>query len=249
MKAFVHKLKPANGFAHFIHIGLNLLLPILLFVLVRIRFYQLGFLLLLLSKWRMFAVRPRHWPVHFRVNAVDLMVGCSVIVFMSHSGTAAWQLVWAILFGTWLIFIKPRDGIVGVAAQALIGQIVALMAVFLAWGGAPLVGLVAITWLICYLSARHFFTSFDEEYGGLYAHVWGYFGGALTWVLAHWLLFYGTVSQPTLILSVLALGLGSLYYLNHTDRLSSLIRRQFVITMVAVIMAVLVLSDWSSKIF
>src|SRR5436853_444294 len=142
MRAFIKKLKPTSGFAHFIHIGLNLLLPVLLLILARIRFYQLGFLLLLLSKWRMFAVRPRHWPVHFRINAVDLMVGVSILVFMMHSATGAWQLVWAVVFAIWLLVGKPLNTMLGVALQALIGQTMALMAIFLAWGGAPLAVLV-----------------------------------------------------------------------------------------------------------
>ncbi len=249
MKELINKLKPASGFAHFLHIALNLLLPVMLLVLARIRFYQLGFLLLLLSKWRIFAVRPRHWPVHFRMNAVDLMVGISILVFMMHSDTGAWELVWAVAYGLWLLFGKPLTTMLGVAIQALIGQTMALMALFLAWGTAPLALLVGASWLICYLAARHFFTSFEEPYGSLYSHIWGYFAAALTWILVHWLLFYGAIAQPTLILTVLAIGLGSLYYLSETDRLQTVHRRQFVVSMVAVIVAVLLLSDWSSKIF
>jgi len=249
MRAFIKHLKPASGFAHFVHIGLNILLPVLLLILARIRFYQLGFVLILLSKWRMFAVRPRHWPVHFRINAVDLMVAVSTLIFMMHSGSGAWQVVWAVLYALWLIVGKPLTSMLGVAAQALIGQTMALMAIFLAWGAAPLVGLVVATWGVCYLAARHFFSSFEEPYGSLFANLWGYFAAALTWILAHWLLFYGNIAQPTLILTVLAIGMGSLYYLSETDRLTILWRRQFVVSMTAVIVAILIFSDWSSKIF
>lgn len=241
------RLKPKSGFSHFVHLGLLLLLPALIFVLVRINFTQLALALILLSKWRMFAVRPRYWFANIRQNAVDIMVGASVLVFMANSSSAGWQLLWAGLYAIWLIFIKPQSSIFMVSIQALIAQFTTLVAILLAWVDAPLAGLVVGAWLTCYLSARHFFTSFDEPYSPMYAHVWGYFAGALMWVLAHWLLFYDVISQPALLLSVLGFGFAALYYLDEADRLSDLLRRQFVFIMVAVVVVVLVFSDWGDK--
>ncbi|MEK7603101.1 MAG: hypothetical protein AAB459_02575, partial [Patescibacteria group bacterium] len=97
--------------------------------------------------------------------------------------------------------------------------------------------------------ARHFLTSFDEEHASLFAHTWGYFAAALTWVLSHWLLFYGGfLAQPALLLSVIGFSLAALYYLDETDRLSSGLRRQFVFVMVAIVMVVMVFSDWGDKV-
>ncbi len=247
MGQITQKIRPASGFSHFLHLGLIVLLPALIFVLVRIRFAQLALLLILLSKWRMFAVRPRYWFANVRQNGVDIMVGVSILVFMVNSSTMAWQVAWAVLYGIWLMFIKPGSSIFKVSMQALIAQFVALVALFLAWIGAPLLGLVIATWVICYLSARHFFSGFEEAYNSLYSHTWAYFGGALTWVLAHWLLFYGAIAQPALLLTVLGFGWGALYYLHETDRLSVLIRRQFVVMMAAIVVVILIFSDWGDK--
>lgn len=249
MRALLNKLKPAKGVSHFAHIGLNVIFPLVLFVLVRIFPVWVALLLLFLSKWRMFAVRPRYWPVHVRINAVDLMVGVSIILFMAHNPSEMWQIFWAISFGLWLVFFKPLTGVLGVALQAIVGQTAALMAIFSARNAPPTAVLVIFTWIICYLAARHFFGSFEEVYGALYSHIWAYFSGAFVWIVSHWLLFYATVGQPTLVLTLLSMGLGSIYYLDQTQRLSILVRRQFVVSMVAVIVAVLALSDWSSKIF
>jgi hypothetical protein len=247
MNKVASRLRPKSGFSHFVHLALLTLLPALIFVLVRIRFVQVALALILLSKWRMFAVRPRYWPANVRQNAVDIMVGVSILVFMINSSTAAMQLAWAVAYGIWLIFIKPGSSIFKVSLQAMLGQFTALIALFLAWVDAPLIGLVVAGWAICYLSARHFFSSFDEVYGSLYAHTWGYFAAALMWVLGHWLLFYGLLSQPALLLTVLGVGMGTLYYLDETDRLSLLLRRQFVFIMVAVVVVVLIFSDWGDK--
>jgi hypothetical protein len=133
------------------------------------------------------------------------------------------------------------------AVQAILAQMFGLMALFLGWGGANLAVIVLGSWVICYIAARHFFTSFDEPYMSLLSHSWGYFAAALTWVLGHWLLFYGVVAQPTLLLTVIGFGLATLYYLDQTDRLSLFLRRQFIFIMVAVIFVVLVFSDWGDK--
>lgn len=239
------RLKPKSGFSHFFHLGLNALLPALLYVMVRMGFVPLAASLIILSKWRMFAVRPRYWPANLRANGVDLTVGFSTVIFMSNSGTATWQLVWAVAYAIWLIFIKPGSSVWKTSLQAFIAQTVGLMALFMALGDASLFVLVALVWMISYSVARHFFTSFEEPYTSLYAHTWGYFAAALTWLLGHWLVFYGIVAQPTLLLTVLGFGLSALYYLEQTDRLSVMVRRNFVVMMVAIVLVVILLTDWS----
>jgi hypothetical protein len=240
-------LKPKGGISSAAHFGLVILLPVLLYVMIRIDFIQLALLLVILSKWRMFAVRMRYWPANIRANAVDLMVGISAVIFMASTNTGLWQLIWALLYGVWLIFIKPRSSTLFISLQAGIAQFVALMAMFLTWGDAHRLVLVFVAWLICYLCARHFFTNFDEPYTSLYSHTWGYFGAALVWILSHWLLFYGQLAQPTLLLGVIGFGVATLYYLDQDDRLSSAWRRQFVLMMVAIVVVVLTFSDWGDR--
>lgn len=231
------------------HLALTLLLPMLLYVLVRIDFVPLALFAILLSKWRMFAVRMRYWPAHVRANAVDITVGLSAVLFMASTSVSLWQLFWAALYGLWLLFLKPGSGSRLVSLQAMIGQIAGLSALFLAWGDAPLSVLVLVSWLICYTCARHFFTNFEDSHTSLYAHIWGYFAAALTWVSGHWLLFYayGLVAQPTLLLTVIGYGLAALYYLDQNDRLSLTWRRQFVVMMVVIVAIVITFSDWGDR--
>lgn len=247
MNKLASRIKPKSGFSSLVHLGLTALLPILIYILVRIDFVQLAAALVILSKWRMFAVRPRYWPANMRANAVDIMVGLSIVVFMSSTSVGAWQIAWALLYGLWLVFLKPGSSVLFVSLQAVVAQLTALMALFLLWGDASLFLLVAASWLVCYLCARHFFTSFDEPYASLYAHSWGYFAAALSWLLGHWLLFYGVLAQPTLLLVVIGYGLAAMYYLDQTDRLSVMWRKQFIIMMVAIVVVVLTFSDWGDK--
>jgi hypothetical protein len=80
--------------------------------------------------------------------------------------------------------------------------------------------------------------------------LWAYFGAALAWLLGHWLLFYahGIIAQPTLILSVLGYGLATMYYFDHSERLSPTLRRQFVFIIVAIMFVILTFSDWGDKV-
>jgi len=241
------KIKPASGFAHFVHYLLLGLLPALVFVFVRLDFVPLAVALILLSKWRMFAVKPRHWITNIRANGVDIIVGLSLLIFMVHSGSQAVQLLWAVGYALWLILLKPRSSTVAIMVQALLAQTLGLTAVFLNWGAAPVIGLVPLSWLVCYVAARHFFTAFDEPMTRFFSDLWGYFAAAMVWVLSHWLLFYGVVAQPTLLLTVIGTSIGSIYYLEQNDRLSVLLRRQLVFLMLAVVVVVLIFSKWSNS--
>lgn len=245
------RIKPKDGFSHIIHIAFTVLIPVLVLVFVRLTFVPLALTTILLSKWRMLAVRPRHWWPNIRANAIDIIVGISVLVFMVESGpgqeNGLTKILWAFAYVLWLLMLKPRSGTLMVTVQALVGQTIGLVALWLAWSNKPLIVLVFLTGLICYVSARHFFTNFEESYTPLFAHTWGYFAASLAWVLGHYLLFYGVVSQPALLLTVLGFGLGALYYLEQSDRLSALLRRQFIFIMIAIITVVIVFSDWGDK--
>lgn len=248
MKLLPRNLKPANGIAHFLHLSLLLVLPAAVFVMVRLSFVQIALLIVVLSKWRMFAVRPRFWPANIRANAVDLMVGLSVVLFMARTSSVPLQVLWAVLYGVWLLVIKPKSTMLAVTLQAGIGQFAALSALFLTWDNGPVWGLTLLSGLFCFLAARHFLDTFEEPYAKMLSYIWGYFGAALTWLLSHWLLLYRGVAQPTLLLSAVGYGLAVLYYLDHTDRLNKSLRRQFIFIMVAIVIVVLAFSDWGDKV-
>ena len=97
---------------------------------------------------------------------------------------------------------------------------------------------------ILYYSARHFFASFEEPNYQAYSATWTLFGASLTWILRHWLLFYGPVAQLAVLLSVIGYGLAILYYLAETDKLSKLVQRQVVFVIVAIVTVLLALSKW-----
>jgi hypothetical protein len=205
------RIKPTKGYSHLFYIGLNLLLPLLAYILVRIDFVSVAIVLVLLSKWRMFAVRPRYWVINLIQNGVDIMVAVSLIIFMASTSVVWWQLLWAAAYGTWLVWLKPRYDVLSV------------------------------------LAARHYLTSFEESHSALLAHIWGYFAASLAFVLGHWLLFYGTIAQIIVILTTIGYGLAALYYLDATQRLSKNLNKQLLGIMLAILLIIVLFSNWTGS--
>lgn len=245
MQQLLNKIKPLRGFSHALHIGLNVLLPIAAYILVRIDFVGLAILLVFLAKWQIFAVRPRYWVANIVASGIDILVSISLILFMANTTSTWWQLLWVGLYILWLVGLKPRSDVLSVSAQAMVGQLLALTVLYLKFGDSSLVVLVFGTWAIGYLAARHFLTSFEEPHAALLAHIWAYFSAALAFILGHWLLFYGSVAQIILFLTTIGYTIAALYYLDASERLSPGIERQLVVIMLAVIAIVFAFSNWS----
>jgi hypothetical protein len=239
--------KPTGGYAALLHILLVAALPLLAFVLVRLEFGWVAILLILISKWRMFAVKARHWPAIIRANSVDIFVGLSFVTFMIATEVMSLQLLWAAFYAVWLLLIKPQSGALWVGVQALLAQMLALIAVFYTYAESSTVSLVFLTWVVTYFCARHFLTAFDEAMARATSYAWAFFSASIAWLGGHWLIFYGPIAQPALLLSVLAYGLAAMYYLEHTDRLTVNIRRQFIAVMFMVVIFLIVFSEWSDK--
>lgn len=248
MKQFIAKIKPKAGLAQIFYNLLNILLPFVVYVLVTWDLASSAFVVILLSKWRMLAVRPRFWPANIRANSVDIIVNVALLLFMMQTTSVNLRLLWVGLYLLWLIFIKPATGMFMVSLQAFVGMVSGLMALFVVWGYFPLVVLVAASGLISYLCARHFFDSFEESFARLLSYLWGYFAAALVWILGHWLLYYGIVAQPVLLLTAIGFGLATLYYLDHREKLSGAIQKQIIFIMIATVIIVIIFPGWSDKI-
>lgn len=245
MRQLQAKIKPVQGFSHAAHIGLKALLPLLAYILVRISFVWPAILLVILSKWRMFAVRPRYWLANIIANSVDILVGVALILFMASTVVVWWQVFWMLMYAGWLIWLKPKYDVLSVSAQAMIGQLLGLAVIYLKLGDASLLVLVFSTWVVAYSAARHFLTSFEEPYSALLANIWGFFSACLAFILGHWLLFYGSIAQIILIMTTIGYGLAAIYYLNATDKLTPTLERQLISIMCTVLLIIVALSDWS----
>lgn len=198
----------------------------------------------LFSKWRMYAVKPRHWLANTRANMVDIMVGLSYIIYIVNTENLTTRIIFTLAYIAWVLIIKPGSSSVMVGVQAMIAQLVASIALFNEYSSTSIIGLVFLTWLVCYSVARHFFSSFDEPNGRVMSHIWGIFGAELAWILSHWTLGYGPIPQIALLLTVIGYSFAVSYYLKSTKGLSNSQKNQFIIITAVMIIIVALFSEW-----
>ena len=75
MADFVALRRSRNAFSSLLHVVLNAALAVISIYITWITGSPLiGILLVILSKWRMLAVRPRYWELNIKSNLVDLIV-------------------------------------------------------------------------------------------------------------------------------------------------------------------------------
>ena len=81
MADFVFVRKSRNIVSSMVHVLLNLLLGIgAVLITVLSNSPMLGIILVLASKWRVFAVRARYFFLNLKSNLVDLIIGISIVL-------------------------------------------------------------------------------------------------------------------------------------------------------------------------
>ena len=107
---FLQTARKRNYFGDLLHIMFNMALAVSVFGLMYVGHnILLALILILVSKWRVFAVRPRYWRVNILSNLVDFTVGFSVVVLMYAAAVSQtdygvyYQSVIGVLYAVWLI--------------------------------------------------------------------------------------------------------------------------------------------------
>jgi len=179
-----------------------------------------AFILVLLSKWRVFAVRPQFWFANIQANLVSMIVSVSYVIFLyiansMNVGDAQILLLQGFLVVMdicWLLFLKPQSKRKYVIAQAGVGLFVGVTAIYsvaFGWIASPV---VILTWLIGYATARHVLSSYDDEdHIVLLSLAWGLVMAEIGWLAYHWTIAYRlpiitSVSIPQVSIIVLCLG-------------------------------------------
>ncbi len=156
-------------------------------------------LLVVISKWRVFAVRPRFWWANLRSNMVDFIVSISIVVHMYTINISSLSeprqlllLVGLTLFYiVWLLFIKPRSKRLFVGMQAATAVFLGTAALFTVTYNWPVSLVVIGMWLIGYSAARHILSSYDDETHSLFLSLsWGLVVAEIGWVSYHWAIAY-----------------------------------------------------------
>jgi hypothetical protein len=189
---FLRLTKKRSLLSEFIYVILNIALAVAVLVIVwAVESPWAAFALVLLSKWRVLAVRPRYWFANVQANLVDVIVSVSVVVLLyAASGAVITQCILTALYIVWLLFVKPRSKRVFVTAQAGVALFTGIMALAIIGYDWNVAVVVLVMWLIGYSTARHVFTSYDEVHVTFYSLIWGLVIAELGWFTYHWTFAY-----------------------------------------------------------
>ncbi|MCA9334972.1 hypothetical protein KC953_02405 [Candidatus Saccharibacteria bacterium] len=179
----------------------------------------LAIVLVLLSKWRVLAVRPRYWFAHVEANMVDMIVSFGIAVLIYIAGQTAdsnmltVQVGLTVLYVLWLLFLKPRTRVAAVASQAGVAVVVgtmALMSVSYEW---PSSVVVVMMWLMGYSCARHVLVSHTESDVRLLSLLGGFIFAEIGWLTYHWTIAYPLFFAPQLKVPQVTILLAALSFL------------------------------------
>lgn len=162
----------------------------------------LAYLIVFLSKWRVFAVRPRFWFANIQTNLVDFLMGIAVVTLLWQSVGNLWlQLALTALFALWLIVLKPQSKRIWVVIQSGVVQLVALGALFNIAHVLPVFVVALLGGFIGYVVARHAIHSYGEEVEDVtLSLIWGMVIAELSW-----LTYYRTIAYTSLKITQISL--------------------------------------------
>ncbi len=215
---FLRVVKRRSLVSELVYILLNVGLAIAILVVVwAIESPLPAFALVLLSKWRILAVRPRYWFAHLQANMVDLIVSLGLVVVLSSIGRVMGeqgiliQVLLTLAYIAWLLVLKPRTKRSYVVAQAGVALFVGVSALYLVSYEWPSSLVVAVMWVIGYTTARHVLSAYSESQLTFLSLVWGFVIAQIGWLAYHWTIAYRLpfidgIMLPQVAIIVVALG-------------------------------------------
>lgn len=214
--------KSRNNLSTFLHVLMNVLLGVgTIIVGVLTGSWLIGFILVLVSKWRMFAVRPRYLFLNLKSNLVDLIVGFSFVFLAYFSGEALLPVHYllAISYVVWLLFIKPRTTPSWTLFQALAAVFLGTSASVIACAAENPALLVLLEFLIGYAAARHVLAQNDNSLeDGFPAFAFALLFSEVALFFHSWLIIYTftdfgiMIPQLSIVLSVFAFMAERVYF-------------------------------------
>lgn len=193
MADYVLMRKSRNVISSVLHVILNILLGVGSIALTVLTASWIpGLFLVVLSKWRVFAVRPRFWMVNILSNMVDFIVGAS-FVFIAYCSGAAWlpiHIVLAVGYTAWLLFLKPRSSGFANELQSLVTVFLGTTATTMLFASSNSIFMALMCFLIGFSASRHVLVQSDENEFGLLTLTTGLISAEIAWLCNSWLIVY-----------------------------------------------------------
>lgn len=217
MADFIMLRKGRNTLSSVTHVILNIALAVVSTALTVISGnWIFGVVLVLLSKWRVLAVRPRYWWVNIKANLVDLTVGVSLALLVYIAGTDGlniWHILLTIIYAVWLVIIKPRSDSVWTEVQALFAIffgtfVTAIMSAQL----DPIIGVIN-AFVIGYGASRHVLMQGDDHDFTLVTFICGLLMSEMSWIFYHWCIVYRLSEESTFVIPQLPIAASIIFFM------------------------------------
>ena len=172
----------------------------------------LGLLLVLVSKWRVFAVRGRYLWLNIKSNLVDIVVGVSVVLITYYAGATFLPVdaLLAIFYCVWLLFIKPMSSEKATLVQSLIAVFLGMGAAAIAAANLNAIVVVLVAFLVGYAASRHVLVQSSDRDFTLTTLVCGLVFAEVAWLCQSWAIIYTfgasgiRIPQVAIILTIFA---------------------------------------------
>ena len=213
MADYVLARKSRNIASSAVHILLNILLGMgAVLVTVFSANPALGIVLVVMSKWRVFAVRSRYLWINIKSNLVDLIVGLSVVLLSYYAGSSLLpvHIVLMVIYVVWLTVIKPMSSEKANLAQSLIAVFLGISASTIMTASLNSVVAVLLAFLIGYAVSRHVLVQTESENFTLTTMASGLVFAEIAWLCHSWAIVYSfgetgiTIPQAAIILTIFA---------------------------------------------
>ena len=169
------KIVRRRSFLHdLLYVVLNVALAVGLMAIIRVTGSLLpAFALVLMSMWRVLAVRIRFWVANIQANLVSAIVSFSFVIFLYITNLSASSSLRIFIIQCLLVL-------------AYIG-FTAIFALTYSWIATPVVLMVFVVGYSC---ARHVLTNYEETHTMLLSTAWGFVLAQLGWLAYHWTVAY-----------------------------------------------------------
>lgn len=212
MADYIFIRKSRNALSSLTHTILNLLLAVVsIGATVVTGNCIIGLVLIVVAKWRIFAVNHRYWWLNIRSSLVDLIVGVSLVLLAYAAGDTFLPVHFVLMgiYAIWLILIKPRSSQTFAMIQALTAVLLGSTAATVFAAITDSVVLVVSELIIGYAASHHVLMQGNERDSSFISIICGLFSAEIAWLSHTWLIIYTfgstgiCVSQLAIILTII----------------------------------------------
>ena len=213
MADYVLARKSRNIASTLVHVFLNLLLGVgSVLITVLSGSPVLGLILVLVSKWRIFAVRARFLWLNIKSNLVDLIVGISIVLLAYFAGPTFLPVdfILMIIYSVWLLIIKPLSSENATLIQSLFAVFLGISAVAIMSAELNSIVITLLAFLIGYAASRHVLSQGSDKEFTLTTLICGLVFAEVAWLCHSWNIIYTfgntgiRIPQIAIILTIFA---------------------------------------------